>query len=194
VFFRHTIVAQRSPSELELRFNQLAIAVSEGKLKSPRDIWLGVGGRDGLREVYVADDDFREAFSRFELSRARKARLPRYILFTVDAALKGPAADFETSPETLEHVLPENPGSGWQAFSEEDRRRFTNALGNYVLLDRDQNKQLGNATFLTKAPVFRQSPRPTTRMAAVGEWTPQAVIERQKALADAAVAQWRVEF
>jgi hypothetical protein len=194
VFFRHTLVAQRSPSELEARFNQLAMGVSSGKLKSPKEIWVGTDGQGGLRELYVSDDSFRESFARLELRRGGKAKLPRYILLELDHAMGGPVGDFETSPETIEHVLPENPGSDWVQFSEEDRKRFTNVLGNYVLLGRAANKALGTANFATKASTYRLSPRPTTQMVDVPSWSPQAIIERQAKLAEVAATVWRIDL
>ncbi|MEW5742573.1 MAG: DUF262 domain-containing HNH endonuclease family protein [Myxococcota bacterium] len=196
VFMRHTVVGKRNPSELEQRFAQLAVGVSDGRLPSPRAIWLGVDGRDGLRDSYVSDEDFRSDFARLDLARrGRKAKLPRYLLFSLDAKAGGAAGDYETSPETLEHVLPENPGASWAHFSEEDRRRFTNRLGNYVLLSRDENRALGAASFEDKAKVFQQSSRPTTRWAGESaDWTVQAIIDRQARLADLAVSVWRFEI
>ena len=46
LFVRHTVVGRRNPSGFEQRFNQIAIAVSEKKLESPRAIWFGVDGRE----------------------------------------------------------------------------------------------------------------------------------------------------
>lgn len=195
LFFRHSVIGRRNPSELEQRFNQVAIAVSEQKLASPKAIWLGVDGREGLRDLYVSDEDFKADFARAELARrGRKARLPRYVLFAIDQKMGGPAGDFETSTATLEHVLPENPGADWETFSDEDRRRFTARIGNYVLLDRDQNRNLGNLPYSQKAQAFRTSPWPTTRLAEAADWTPQAIIGRQEKLAEVAVNVWRVAF
>lgn len=196
VFLRHTVVGRRNPSVLESRFNQLAVGVSEGRLENPRAIWHGVDGRDGLRDEYVPDEDFRADFARLDLARrGRKAKLPRFLLFALDAKLGGAIGDFETSPETLEHVLPENPGAAWAHVSEEDRRRFTNRLGNYVLLSRDENRALGNVGFDEKAKVFRTSSRPTTRLAAEPPaWTAQAIVQRQEQLAREAVAIWRIDL
>jgi hypothetical protein len=196
VFMRHTVVGRRNPSELEVRFNQLAMAVSDARLDSPKAIWLGQDGRDGLRDAYVSDEDFRADFGRLDLARrGRKAKLPRYLLYRLDEKMGGPAGDFETSPETLEHVLPENPGANWSQFSEEDRRRFTNRLGNYVLLNREENRSLGNTTFEAKVEVLKGSVRPTTKMASVPPaWTPQSIVDRQDRLADVAVTVWRFEL
>lgn len=196
VFIRHTVVGRRNPSELELRFSQLAIDVTNGTLQSPRAIWMGPNGRDGLRDVYVSDDDFKADFARLDLAkRGRRARLPRYLLFALDLSLGGPSGDFETSPETLEHVLPENPGEGWSTFTEEDKRRFTNRLGNYVLLGRDANRSLGTSDFSKKVLVYAKSSRPTTRLAAEAEqWSPQAILSRQERLAEAAIKVWSIDI
>lgn len=170
------------------------MAVSEGRLTSPQAIWQGIAGRDGLRELYVPDDEFREDFARLDLpKKGRKARLPRFLLFAIDQKMSGPGGDFETSNESLEHVLPENPGAGWESFSDEDRRRFTARLGNYVLLGREQNRLLGNQPFAAKVASYRQSAYPSTKLADVADWTPQAVIERQSRLAEYAVQIWRVD-
>jgi hypothetical protein len=195
LFFRHTFVGQRNPSELEQRFNQLSVAVTAGKLTSPKAIWHGVDGRDGMNELYISDEDFVSDFSKMDLPRdGRKAKLPRYMLFELDKKLGGIGGDFETSTATIEHVLPENPGEGWTSFSEEDRRRFVSRFGNYVLLERTDNKTVANAPFDKKAPIYAKSAWPTTRMADVAEWNPEAVRERQLSLAKIAAQVWRIDF
>ena len=196
IFVRHSVVGRRSPSELEQPFNQVAMAVSDGQLSSPQAVWRGVDGRGGLKAMYVSDDDFKSDFSRLEMAnRGRKARLARYLLFALDRAMGGPSGDFETSPATLEHILPENPGAGWASFGEEDRRRFTTRIGNYVLLDQTSNKMLGNRPFMHKVSEYRTSGWPTTRLAAeFAEWTPQAVLQRQERLAEYAVRAWQVDL
>jgi hypothetical protein len=196
LFFRHTVVGQRNPSDLELRFNQIAIALSEGKVTSPQSIWKGPDGRHGLRDFYISDEDFQSDFARFELpTTGRKARLPRYVLFEIDQKMQGPGGDFEVSNATLEHILPENPNHGWTQFSEEDRRRFVSWIGNYALLDGDRNRRLGNKSFEQKKQAYLKSPWPSTRAAAdFDEWTPQAIRERQEKFAKLAVEIWRCEF
>jgi hypothetical protein len=67
-------------------------------------------------------------------------------------------------------------------------------LGNAVLLGRDANRQLGSQCYSEKVSAYRARDWPTTRMADVAEWTPQAVEERQSHLAEQALKVWRIEM
>jgi hypothetical protein len=195
LFFRHNIIGRRNPSELEQRFNQVAMSVTAGELRSPQAVWNGVNGSDGLRELYVADDDFVEDFARAVLpTRGARAKIPKYVLVNVERQAGGLDQDFETSPATVEHVLPENPGAGWEMFGDEDRRRFTSRLGNYALLERHLNKAAGAAPFSVKVQEYQKSQFITTKSIHATAWTAQNIEERQRGMAEYAKTCWRVSF
>jgi hypothetical protein len=78
----------------------------------------------------------------------------RYILLKIDLAYHGHTTPF-SPPETIsiEHILPQTPdaGSQWISdFTEQDREKWTNRLGNLIFLSRRKNTALSNLDYLQK--------------------------------------------
>ncbi len=111
----------------------------------------------------------------------------------LEGASGGHAIDFEVADVTIEHILPENAASGWEAFSMEDRVRDVARLGNLTPLEHGLNKGLGASDFDRKRIVYQQSRYELTKGIVAMEWTPAAVRARQEMLAETALRVWRVE-
>lgn len=78
----------------------------------------------------------------------------RYVLLKIDLAYHGHTTKF-FPPETIsiEHILPQTPDAGslWVSdFTEEDREKWTNRLGNLILLSRRKNTAQSNLEYLQK--------------------------------------------
>ncbi|MFH1897460.1 MAG: DUF262 domain-containing HNH endonuclease family protein [Candidatus Desantisbacteria bacterium] len=78
----------------------------------------------------------------------------RYILLKIDLAYHGHTTNF-SPPETIsiEHILPQTPDSDSQwvsDFTEQDREKWTNRLGNLILLSRRKNTAQSNLDYLKK--------------------------------------------
>ena len=93
-------------------------------------------------------------------------------------------------------MLPENPGAGWEQFDDRQRDAFTYRLGNLTLLRTTANRDLGNAGFDEKRPVFQASEFLTTSKLAqdYDVWTVDTVRERQNRMARQATGIWQVQF
>ncbi|MDP3028485.1 MAG: DUF262 domain-containing HNH endonuclease family protein [Deltaproteobacteria bacterium] len=81
-------------------------------------------------------------------------RYGRYILLKIDLAYHGHTTKF-SPPETIsiEHILPQTPDadSKWASdFTEQDREKWTNRLGNLILLSRRKNTAQSNLDYLQK--------------------------------------------
>lgn len=81
-------------------------------------------------------------------------RYARYILLKIDLAYHGHTTKF-SPPETvsIEHILPQTPdnSSQWVSdFTEPDREKWTNRLGNLILLSRRKNTAQSNLDYLQK--------------------------------------------
>lgn len=81
-------------------------------------------------------------------------RYGRYIMLKIDLAYHGHTTKF-SAPETIsiEHILPQTPdgGSQWVSdFTEQDREKWTNRLGNLILLSRRKNTAQSNLDYLQK--------------------------------------------
>lgn len=115
-------------------------------------------------------------------------RFARYMLLRADMELW----DLENFPGypgtvTVEHVLPQTPAerSQWiSTFSDEDRRVWTNRLGNLVLLSGRKNSNAQNFDFDKKKEIyFRKKSTPfriTQQLEHYPAWTIQTVAKRHE--------------
>lgn len=81
----------------------------------------------------------------------------RYILCALEYQLNGHDHDFESDSISVEHILPQHPASGWSAFGEEEADVMVYRLGNMTLLNKGQNRDLGNSEFIIKKSVLAVS-------------------------------------
>jgi hypothetical protein len=187
ISFRYTIIADRNPSELERTYNDVAVGIEEERLRTVGQV------REALRVVSVPDDDFRDAFSRRTIpAGGRNKKVVRYILCALERQLGNPDVRDETTPATIEHILPENLTAGWGAdFDEIQHARFVSRLGNYTLLDLSRNNDLGNRPYPDKQPIYADSGYELTRRIAYPQWTPGTIEARQREMAGWAATVWQ---
>ena len=163
-------------------------------------VYLGtiqsVGGlRERLHTITPSDQEFREAF---EVARVSNARLARYLLRSLEMTASGGAEPWfiplnDRSVITLEHVLPRKPGTAWPGFTDDDVRRYSPRLGNLALLQAKANSNLRSDAFSERTGVYASSPYIlTNRIGRQPQWTPEAIVERQRWMADLAVRTWPV--
>jgi hypothetical protein len=192
VSFRYSTVSALKPSDLEAIYHEAARAVLDGEARTPSQVFAR------LRHIYVPDDRFRQNFAAMELDTGgQRKRLVKYVLARLESDRAGRLCDPDTDPATIEHVLPENPGSEWdEAFPPERREQWTYRLGNLTLLEPSRNRALGRADYATKAAYADSSYALTRRLAelAPAEWTPALIDARQRELADRATHLWRLDF
>lgn len=189
VSLRGTIVGRRNTADV-LRAYQAAVRlVLESPKSSARDIF------ERLRPLYLPDDEFRAAFSVLAMNAngARK-KLVKYLLVGIEEQLSKRSLDWETDAGTIEHILPENPVGEWSAFTDADRERLTQRLGNLTLLEPSLNRELGQESYLVKRAGYQRSAYEEARQIDADDWTPEAVAQRQQRLATAATARFRLDF
>lgn len=151
--------------------------------------------KEHLRGLTPSDQRFREAF---EGIRVSTSRLGRYYLRSLESAAKDekepwfvPQGDFAVI--NLEHVLPERPDGNWPDVTEEDVRQFAKRIGNLVLMKASDNSHLKSAGFAEKRTIYAKSPYVlTSQLGDVDDWTTDAIVERQKALAELALKTWPI--
>lgn len=181
-------VSRRSTHPLEAVYNGAALAVRQGKVRTLAEL------RRELGPIYVPDEEFEEAFAALRLKNKgpAKKRL-RYFLAKLESQLSGADISDEAMAATVEHILPENPGDfGWEHFSSEAHERSYERLGNYALLEASLNrKHAGNAPFAEKLGAYQESQYQTAQMLTeYGEWTEEAIVQRQCRLAKVAKGIW----
>jgi hypothetical protein len=191
ISFRYNVIGGLATNELERVYNSVAQQITEGRLKTGAEIIRALAG------IYVPDTQFRPAFEEKALktTNARNSSVVRYILFAIEAAVSGRDFDEESSRYTIEHILPENPDDGWEAFSETGQTdSAVYRLGNMTLLEEKFNKQAGNSSFRAKCDVYRKSEFAITRRIAEenSDWNLERLRTRQKAMAKSATGIWKL--
>ena len=187
--FRRIVIGGQNPNDLERVCAQAAAAVQQDG-ESVAEIC----GR--LKAADLRDDLFVSAFSVYDADSRSAQKLAKHILLEIErhaSGDRGPRIDPETSDITIEHVLPQDPGEGWDAFPP-DIDRFVWRLGNLTLLKSSHNRDCDNLSFADKRDIYRGSEfKMTSELAHLDEWTPQALESRQRRFAELAKAIWRLE-
>lgn len=192
VSFRYNVICGRQSNEQEVVYNHIAREISTGR---PVDATAAI---EGLRGVYPEDAEFRTAFvdKALRTTNSRNSKVARFILFRLEEQLSGKALDFESAKYSIEHVLPENPGEDWEQFDDQQREAFTYRLGNLTPLATADNRDLGNAGFSEKRPVYQVSEFALTRKLAedFDTWTVEKIRSHQEWLAKQATGIWRINL
>lgn len=190
ISFRYNVIGGQSPNEQEKLYFSVAQKITQGEYTTATAVLAG------MKTVYPNDDAFRAAFAEkvIRTSNARNLRIVRYILCALEKQITGVDHDFENDSFNVEHIFPQHPATAWQAFSDEEADMMTFRLGNMTLLNKKQNKNIGNVEFELKKPTFADSSFELTRKIAEdnADWTPTRLAARQKSMAKLATAVWRI--
>lgn len=118
----------------------------------------------------------------------------RYLLGKIEQHLGGQALDVDSDTVDVEHVLPQNPGPGWDGFDDAEVPAMVHRLGNMTLLRRDENREAGNRACADKRPLLQASSFAVSRRLADenAEWTAERVAAWQLFRATQATAIWRI--
>lgn len=190
ISFRYNVIGGFATAEQERIYNGVAQRIAAKEL---------VGAGDAIKAVapiYIADDAFRSAFADKILgtTAARNKNVARYILFQIERHLTQKDYDPDSAQITLEHVLPENPGSNWQQFKDADFDESVYRLGNLTLMQASANRGAGNAGFDVKKATYAKSEFAITKKIADdnNEWTMDRIAERQRWMSHQATSIWRI--
>lgn len=190
ISFRYNVIGSLPTHEQERLYHGVAQKISSGEMTT------AVQALDAMKSVYPSDDIFRTAFSEkvIRTTNSRNLRIVRYILCLLEKQSGGSDYDFLSDSFNVEHVLPQHPAPGWDAFSDEEAEAMTYRLANMTLLNKGQNRDLGNAQFSVKRPVLAASNFELTKKLADdnADWTPERIAARQKAMAKIATSAWRI--
>ena len=191
ISFRYNVIGSQPTNEQERIYNAVAEKISRKQLTDAGAIL------SAMSSVYPSDDAFRAAFAEKSIrtTQSRNKRVVRYILCALEKQLTGNALDFDADSFNLEHILPENPETDWEIFSDDEVEALVYRLGNLTLLSKGENKDLGNAAYAIKKPVYAGSTFGVTQKIAQdnADWTPERLAARQNWMANQATAIWRIE-
>lgn len=190
ISMRFNVICSYSTAEQERTYNAVAERIAKGEIPN-----LGAA-LGAMQSIYPADTAFRTAFAEktIRTTQSRNNRVVRYILCALEKHLSGNEHNFASDGFNIEHVLPQNPEAGWEAFSDEEADAMAYRLGNMTLMQSGANKDLGNTRYAAKRPVFEHSGFAITRKLAAdhAEWTPERIAAHQNWMATQATAIWRI--
>ena len=186
------MICSRQSNEQEVVYNNIAVELSSRRIN---DVAAAIAR---LRPVYPDDQEFRAAFTDKSLrtTSSRNNKVVRFILFRLEAQLSGQSLDFESAKYGIEHILPENPGDGWDQFDDQQQEASTYRLGNLTILATADNRGLGNTGFANKLEAYRRSNLAITRKISeeYDAWTEEKIRSRQEWMAKQATGIWRISF
>lgn len=190
VTFRYNI-SGLNPNEAERVFGKAAVNVANRNLRSARDVVLQ------LKSLYVSDDNFEQIFSTASINSKRKKGLVKHILVKMENQLSGTEHQSEDATSTIEHILPENPGSIWEThFPPDIQMDYIYRIGNYTLLEASINNRLNNEIpFDEKLKAYKKSVfQITNRHLDYTEWSLSTLNLHQQQMAKWAKTIWRSGF
>lgn len=190
ISMRFNVICSYSTAEQERTYNAVAERIAKGEVTN-----LGAS-LAAMQSIYPNDAAFRAAFAEkvIRTTQSRNNRVVRFILCALEKHLSGQDYSFSSDSFNIEHVLPQNPQAGWEAFTDDEADALTYRLGNMTLMQAGANKDLGNTGYAAKRPVFGQSGFAITRKLAAdhAEWTPERIAAHQNWMATQATAVWRI--
>lgn len=188
--FRYNVIGKLGTGEQESVYNSVAVRTERGELVEIRAII------SAMKSIYPNDEQFKSAFSEQEIrtTQTRKKRIVKYILFSIEKHTTGSDYDYDSDSYSIEHILPENPGEGWEQFSDAEAEQSVYRLGNMTILRKSENRDLSNQPFELKKPVYRASDWQITRRISEDnrDWNAERVGVRQRWLASQAVSVWKI--
>lgn len=188
IAFRYTIVSSLNPSELETLYSKVAIAIGNGEITKPQQVF------DCLRTVYVSDEKFSQDFSFLAIStKGQKKKMVRYILWKLE--LDASNMDINEDSFTIEHILPESPNLAWRKnLTDSQIEDMVYRIGNLTPLEPKINRQIGNELYSIKKDAYEKSGFKLTKEIMAEEWTQSTLSRRQEYLAKRAVYIWKSDF
>lgn len=190
ISFRYNVIGGQSTGEQERVYGAATAAILNTPTTSPNQIILR------LADVYPSDEQFSTSFRDKSVRTTQSAnkRIVRYLLCEIEKQMGGTAPNLDDSSMSIEHILPEHPGPGWESFPANDLDAFVYRLGNMTLMASGRNNDLGNLEFAAKRPHYEQSAyQMTVKVAEQNtEWTPERLDNRQRQMAKRATAIWRI--
>lgn len=126
----------------------------------------------------------------------------KYVLLRLDEALADSGVTYDYTVISVEHVLPQHPGSNslWMTTfpSVEEREKYVHRLGNLVLLTQKKNSKAANKDFIEKRDTYFRMATGVTKFVLTSgvileaEWTPAIIERRQQVLLNRLKDIWRL--
>lgn len=187
ISFRYNIIGGLNPNEQENVYNAAALSIRKIKQFNLGD----------LRSIYPEDENFKTEFSnKVFKNTSRNHKIVKYIYAKIERYKYHADIDQDSELYTIEHILPESPGSAWNYIGDDVIERCGYRLGNMTLLEKNLNKDIGTDGFEVKKQVYAKSSIQLTQAIAehYDEWNEETISQRQARLAVEAKSIWLLQF
>ncbi len=190
ISYRYNVIGSLSTSDQERVYATATAGVLAATHTSSTAIL------SALSQIYPSDAVFRASFADKAIgtTQSRNKRIVRYTLAQIEKHCSGAHHDFDSDTFNIEHVLPQNPDAGWEAFPEGELENYIYRLGNMTLLESSANRDLGASDYAAKRAAYEKSGFQITAKLAEdnASWDPERLQARQNWMANQAVAIWRL--
>ncbi|TAF32880.1 MAG: DUF262 domain-containing protein [Cytophagales bacterium] len=190
IMFRYNL-RDLNPNEAERVFSKVANEVANKNINRAKEAILG------LKSIYVIDEDFEQVFSTLSINTRRRKDLVKYILVKFENQISIKDYQPEEAIATIEHILPENPGSVWEEnFPADIQGDFIYRLGNYSLLEASINNKLdSNMPFADKLIKYKTSSyKLSNEYCNYEKFTSKEIALRQDKMAKIAKGIWKSSY
>jgi len=171
---------------LEGYYSKLAKKIFDGSATNVNEV------AKEMLAIIPTDERFRAAVQTVSVADAQLAKYYLRVLQThADGKPEPQYVPNDSNDVTLEHILPLNPGKGWEHIKPNDALANFNRLGNQALLGNTVNSRIGNAAFKDKRSEFIGSPFSLTQSAGkYDRWSLAEIDRRQGELASLSIQAW----
>lgn len=179
------LVAGVPSGNLEGSYSRTAKAISDGAITDVDEL------SRQLVALIPTDERFEGVFRTITVPTASLARYYLRKLQIVEDGKDEPQyTPNDGQAVTLEHILPQKPGTDW-TLPQDKMRELYNRLGNQALLAGSVNSSIGNVGLNAKRQALADSPFTLTSQASSAtDWGEKEIGERQVALAKLAIKAW----
>lgn len=181
---RNFTVSGKTANRSEKNFSGIAQQIAQEELADASAVIASI------QELIISDEEFRVNFERFEV---KKGNIIRYLLRKIHNHQNEETRILEDNNAVhVEHIMPKKIRSAddWKVDADQ-HELYVNRLGNLTLLGQEYNLSAVNKDFESKKEIYQLSEIPMTEdLVAYREWGAEAIEERQKRFADAALEIW----
>lgn len=148
ISFRYIFISNGSANDLEKAYNDLCLKINKYK----NEIKIELIQKD-MKEFLVSKEEFIAKFNNKEIKTRNNKKVITYILKGIERNIGTKINE----DHTIEHILPESYTDEWNKKFNNEAQQYIYRLGNYILLEKEYNSEIGNSEFSDKKPRYKES-------------------------------------
>ena len=191
ISFRYNTIGGQNPNELERIYGKASVSIFKEEFKTSRELF-----NNYLKDAYIDNDSFKNDFENKSINTKKYNILVKYILAKLEIQFGGNEPELNAKQLSIEHILPENPTEDWaECFQGVDIESYIYRVGNFTLLEANQNRAADRKAFAEKKIIYKTSNYKLSNQTINAEnWNPKSLVDRQRELANRALTVWKVNY